>query len=264
MEHFEEFHQKGVKEKNMYTVNLDTPRIIIVASVAIGVIIISFLLGMNLYKSHEKPDDALAQRDSLLDLPTDSISAGKTPAPDEGMMNAQSEIDRLIAPGAGDRDKAPVAKGNEFAAMEKSSPSHDLLTSEAIKEIIPPAPDPKEQVLPVENNKPARKQAVKKGEKSRKQRTVEVVSTPKKAPGNALKGEYSVQVAAFDKKSKASAEIENLKKQNFDAYLDRTQVNGKSYFRVRIGPIATKSRALDILNEIQEDSRYAESFMVRE
>ncbi len=82
MEHFEEFHQKGVKEKNMYTVNLDTPRIIIVASVAIGVIIISFLLGMNLYKSHEKPPDALAQRDSLLDLPTDSISAVKIPPAD--------------------------------------------------------------------------------------------------------------------------------------------------------------------------------------
>ncbi|MCU0845473.1 MAG: SPOR domain-containing protein [Spirochaetes bacterium] len=264
MEHFEEFHQKGVKEKNMYTVNLDTPRIIIVASVAIGVIIISFLLGMNLYKSHEKPPDALAQRDSLLDLPTDSISAGKIPPADEGIMNAQSEIDRLLTPGTGDRNKTPAVKGNEFATMDKNSPSHDMLTSETIKEIIPPAPDPKDHVVPVENIKPAKKQAVKKGDKPRRQKTVEVVSDTKKASGHALRGEYSVQVAAFDKKSKATSEIESLKKMNYDAFIDRTQVNGKSYFRVRIGPIATKSRALDILNEIQEDSRYAESYMVRE
>ncbi len=264
MEHFEEFHQKGVKEKNMYTVNLDTPRIIIVASVAIGVIIISFLLGMNLYKSHEKPADSLAQRDSLLDLPTDSISAGKIPPPDENMMNAQNEIDRLLTPGAGDRDKLAAIKGNEFAAMEKSNPSHDVLTSEAIKEIIPPAPDLKDHAVPVDNIKPAKKQAVKKGDKSRRQKTVEVVADSKKATGRPLRGEYSVQVAAFDKKDKAATVIESLKKMNYDAFVDRTQVNGKSYFRVRIGPIATKSRALDVLNEIQEDSRYAESYMVRE
>ncbi len=248
----------------MYTVNLDTPRIIIVASVAIGVIIISFLLGMNLYKSNEKPGDAIANRDSLLDLPTDSISAGKLPSSDENMMNAQSEIDRLITPGTADRDKAPAIKGNEFAAMEKSSPTHDVLTSEAIKEIIPPAPDPKEHVSSVENARPVKKHAVKKNEKSRKQRTVEVVADQKKAAANALRGEYAVQVAAFDKRSKATSEIESLKKMNYDAYMDRTQVNGRSYFRVRIGPIATKSRALDILNEVQENSRYAESYMVQE
>ncbi|HSV96111.1 MAG TPA: SPOR domain-containing protein [Spirochaetota bacterium] len=264
MEHFEEFHQKGVKEKNMYTVNLDTPRIIIVASVAIGVIIISFLLGMNLYKAHEKPGDSLAQRDSLLDLPTDSISPGRIPPPDDSMMNAQSEIDRLIMPGAGERDKTPAARGNEFAAMEKNSLSHDVLTSEAIKEIIPPAPDLKEHAVPAEKIKPSKKQTVKKGDKSRRQKTVEVVSDTKKETSHALRGEYSVQVAAFDKKSKAATEIESLKKMKYDAFMDRTQVNGKSYFRVRIGPIATKARALDILNEIQEDSRYTESFMIRE
>lgn len=264
MEHFDEFHQKGIKEKNMYTVNLDTPRIIIVASVAIGVIIISFLLGMNLYKSHEKPGESVAGRDSILDLPADSITPAKLPSGEENMLNAQAEIDRLLAPGAAEKDKSAPAKINEFAAMEKHVPSQDLLTSESIKEIIPPTPDPQKAVIPVENSKPTKKQAVKKGDKQRKQKTVEVVSVNKKAAAGSHRDAYSVQVAAFDKKSKAAAEIENLKKMNFDAFMDRTQINGKSYFRVRIGPIATKSRALDILNEIQEDSRYAESYMVRD
>lgn len=264
MEHFDEFHQKGIKEKSMYTVNLDTPRIIIVASVAIGVIVISFLLGMNLYKSHEKPGDIVAGRDSILDLPADSISPAKLPSGDENMMNAQSEIDRLLAPGSAEKDRTAPAKINEFAAMEKHSPSHDLLTSEAIKEIIPPTPDSTKAMLPAETNKPEKKQAVKKREKPGKQKTVEVVSVDQKATARAARGEYSVQVASFDKKAKAEAEIENLKKMNFDAYVDRARISGKNFFRVRIGPIATKGRAIDILNEIQDDSRYAESYIVRE
>jgi len=36
------------------------------------------------------------------------------------------------------------------------------------------------------------------------------------------------------------------------------------YFRVKIGRLATKSEASDLLDKVQEESRYSESFIVKE
>ena len=47
MENFDHQHQENMKEKQFYLLHLDTPRIIIVSSVIIGLIVISFLMGMN-------------------------------------------------------------------------------------------------------------------------------------------------------------------------------------------------------------------------
>jgi len=75
---------------------------------------------------------------------------------------------------------------------------------------------------------------------------------------------YSIQIGSYDTNDKAKAEISSLKKMNYDAFLDKAVVNGKNYYRVKIGPISAKGKAIDMLREIQETSKYSESYLVKE
>jgi cell division septation protein DedD len=270
MEHFEEIPKRGIKEKNMYILHLDTPRIIILCSVIIGVIIISFLIGMNLYnnKAGEKQDISAVNKDALYDL-----------------SNADNNLDNKAVPPVSEDGIAPVipdtAKNSIIDDKEKNvgdkkpgnilsdknTNSHDILTSENIKEIIPPSPQIKKTVLSSEP-KPKRKAVGKLIEKSQKHKVVEVASNAKNDTqtdlSNSSKRHFAIQVASFDKKSKAMSEIDNLKKSKYDAYIDKASVKGKNYFRVRIGPIASQNKALEMLNELMETNKYGESYLVKE
>lgn len=70
-------------------------------------------------------------------------------------------------------------------------------------------------------------------------------------------------MASLDSKSKAMQEQNKLKKMQFDAYVDKVNVNGKRFYRVKIGPIATKKKAVQILQELQ-DNKYEESYLTKE
>ena len=45
------------------------------------------------------------------------------------------------------------------------------------------------------------------------------------------KNYFSIQVAAFDKKSKALSEINNLENKKYNAYVDSAKVNGKTFYK---------------------------------
>jgi cell division protein FtsN len=72
-----------------------------------------------------------------------------------------------------------------------------------------------------------------------------------------------VQVASYDTLAKAEKEKNNLKAKRFDAYIAKSEVNGKNYFRVRIGPVGSSRQAHELLEDVQRDSRYAGSYMVK-
>lgn len=54
---------------------------------------------------------------------------------------------------------------------------------------------------------------------------------------------YAVQVAAFVRRERADALVEELGRRFDDAYLLRHEANGVIYFRVRLGPYGTKEQA---------------------
>ena len=62
---------------------------------------------------------------------------------------------------------------------------------------------------------------------------------------------YVLQVASFDKLDVAKKEVSTLKSMKYDAFMDKTSVKGKTFFRVRIGPVAMKDKALQMMNELQ-------------
>ncbi|HDP79988.1 MAG TPA: hypothetical protein ENN21_04000, partial [Spirochaetes bacterium] len=142
MEHFNGIPPKGVKEKNMYILHLDTPRIIILCSVILGVVVISFLLGMNLFKSSDKPEDLLATRDKMTDftLPGSGLD-------NNGMAGEETLLPPLDNAGKNnplpgeDRISDPLSKEQSIASLEKNPGHGDILTSENIKDILPPLED---------------------------------------------------------------------------------------------------------------------------
>ncbi|HEY1405381.1 MAG TPA: SPOR domain-containing protein, partial [Spirochaetota bacterium] len=99
--------------------------------------------------------------------------------------------------------------------------------------------------------------------KKNKDDVVEVSDAKIKPEAHASHG-FVLQVASYDKSDSAKSEVKKLKAMEFDAYYDKAQVKGKEFFRVRIGPIASKDKALQMLDEIQTNPRYEESFVTQE
>lgn len=79
------------------------------------------------------------------------------------------------------------------------------------------------------------------------------MATPATAPGAstaapasrppAAKGSFAVQVGAFGSTQGADKVVRELHAAGFDAYVSPVQRSGKTLFRVRVGPVAERSRA---------------------
>ena len=284
MENFDP-RPNAVKEKNLYIVHLDTPRIIILSSVIIGIITAAFLLGMTFMKDDKPASRNLAGssmnfdenraadilRSDIPPMPVDRDEynpiGDRTLSADEsrGNVSAVNEENKAL-PGTtvSDRDEIKHDKG-------------DILANANIKEIIPPAvgkdksvkQDKKIATHTADNKKVAVKDNKKdhtkrdnineKGKVYGVSRNVETKKETKKNTGS-----YSVQVASYDNISNAENERAALKSKKYDAYIDKGLVNGKNYFRLRVGPVSSSKEAYSLLSELQSDSRYSESFVVTE
>lgn len=262
----------AVKEKSFYILHLDTPRIIILASVLIGIITAAFLFGMGFVKSDKPVSKELTVSDMDLGGTGNGDIFGKDIPPIPGDTAEEGSIpeDKIAADAATD----PAALADESKAVtppakdEIKHAKSDVL-NENVKEIIPPAHREKQvrtakaEVKPrKETKKIAAKDAVKKndnvGGKSRIYEVSRDVDTKKSYDS------FSVQVASFDTAAKAEKEKDMLKSKRFDAYVARSMVGGRNYFRVRIGPVSSSKKAQELLAEVQRDSRYSGSYMVRE
>lgn len=274
MENFDERGQHKVKEKNVYLLHLDAPRIIIIVSVFIGIMVISFLIGMNIDKQRDIADDIFSKKNPLIDL-----SMGDNSKERNLFDNSISDtpLENGIALNTPDSNpeksnKDMILKGTESkregSTIKDSVDTTDLLTNDNIKEIIPPAK---------EVNKTAQKHTIKAAEKKgnnrkkeqrkrveRKKRVIEVSSDKKRNTLHSNRKHFSIQVASYDRKSNAQSEIHNLKWMRYDAFIDKKVIRGKKYYRVRIGPILSKKKAIRMLNEVQEIDRYEDSYLIRE
>jgi hypothetical protein len=56
-------------------------------------------------------------------------------------------------------------------------------------------------------------------------------------------GGWVVQVASLTNPAGAQRLVDELKEKGFDAFITRSQVEGKAYHRVRLGPVATRGEA---------------------
>jgi cell division septation protein DedD len=279
MEHFEG-NQGKVREKSMYLLHLDTPRMIILGSVVVGLLVIAFLFGMNFIgnggNSKVATGDILSGGGKDMALLDQNI-----PAPPHGGIEPESDLAALPEAEKDRQDlKQEIKKPEENLALKSDiKPSSDLLSGETIHEVIPPAKEDKlkgkepKKSLASKKKEPvhtARKnreksQSKKKDIASRKKSQVEAVVNDEQIRSyNGKRSGFAIQVASYDQRSRALSEVEKLKKMNYDAYIDSTSVNSRNFFRVRIGPMPSRERALSMLNELQDIERYSQCYMVRE
>jgi cell division septation protein DedD len=268
MEQFDVPHQK-VREKNVYLLHLDATRIILIAAAVIAIIVVSFLLGMNFLKRGDGPSplsfnhdvfDTNKELDQLKNSIPDPSNDGDLTKPDEKLGggdinektpgNTLDSTDLLTKESARDltHPGSPAKKGRATRG------SSEVRTSQAEPEYGPASSSMKKSM--------AKSSALKK--KHHRSDVMEVSGGKALHHRKTDASQFVIQVASFDKKSKALAEVNSLKSANHDAYLDEAKVGGKRYYRVRIGPISSKKKALDLLNDMQNRERYSESYMVRE
>lgn len=275
----------AVKEKNLYILHLDTPRIVIIASVIIGIIAAAFLFGMSFIKDDKPAAKELAISGMNFDdkKPSDIIDSNIPPVPGDGAE--ENSLDDKITT-ADDlknstaiRDNVKPLNGNELADTRKGADPRkdDVLTNENIKEIIPPVEKHKSPAKSERVAKKDKKSINDNSKKIAKKENKKIEDRHAKADGKSKiyevsrdvnekrgSGSYSVQVASYDTMSKAEHEKSVLKNKRFDAYIDKGLVNGKNYYRVRIGPVSSSKKAIDLLHEVQGDQRYSGSYMVKD
>lgn len=288
-----EMDNQDYKEKNMYLLHLDGARIIILSAILIGIVAVTFLIGMNfsnssndkvknedifannvqydasLERNSEKKDiDELFdnKNDQNIDLQRDNINANKS---------LQSNNSDLLFPENNKNNQ--IVKKDSLPENNK-----DVLTSENVKEIIPATKPAAKKVVtkrkPTKNKKiaqkgPAKRKKVTKRKRVKRKSRVVAASAPVKRKDirpittkkkNIDRKGYSIQIVSYNKNSKAKREANRLKNMNYAAYTDNANVNGKRYYRVLVGPITSKRKAIELLNEIQNKPRYENSYIIHQ
>ena len=252
-----------VKEKSVYLLHLDGPRILILSAIIIGLLSLAFLVGMKIM-GEGKPEDTIAHNESITDQhgipPVDELDPAKIPLPD--LQGSQA----LTSPSVPD-SVLPQPTTKALNNTKKAEP--DLLSPSAVQEVIPSSKSvAKEEGKSVKTAKvsSSSKKQIQKKVKQRKTETEDIVAVSSDNPKNDKKVQHGffVQCASLDRIEKAKTEVQKLKDLEYDAFFDKKELKGKDFYRVRIGPIATKDKAIQMLDEIQQNPRYEESFIVHE
>lgn len=56
-------------------------------------------------------------------------------------------------------------------------------------------------------------------------------------------GKWSVQIASYKTEADANSKLSTMKNDGFDGFVESAEVNGASVYRVKIGPVSTKTEA---------------------
>ncbi len=272
MENFEAPHNK-VKEKSLYVLHLDTVRIVLISAAVIGIVVVSFLLGMNFMRPGGGEPSAMENAEVQKDL---DILKGSVPPQEEEYSKAS---DAKGEPSAKENVSVDNTGGSEQLAKNESvdltgnggSNSSFIKGSAPVKrKSVERKNDDRKTVT---EKKSSRNQVVaKKTEKNRnnsihkksRKKVIEAAGVEEGSAKETSGSGYSIQVGSLDSKDKAMAQVKELRAGHFNARLDKTTVDGKRVYRVRIGPIAQKKKALATLRKLQESDRYDDSYLIRD
>lgn len=74
-------------------------------------------------------------------------------------------------------------------------------------------------------------------------------SAPKAQMGPSF-DKWSVQIASFKTQADADAKLSEMKKNGYDGFVEQAQVGGSDVFRVKIGPVATRTEAQKLQSQM--------------
>jgi DedD protein len=84
-----------------------------------------------------------------------------------------------------------------------------------------------------------------------------------KAPTQPNKSVWSVQVKAFARQRDAGELAKRLKNKRYDAYVVAIQIKGRTWYRVRVGHLATQREAQGLLLKLKREEKYTRAIITR-
>ncbi len=77
------------------------------------------------------------------------------------------------------------------------------------------------------------------------------------------RGDYYIQVASFSKEENAKSLVESLQKKLYKVVIEKAQVGGKTYYRVRVGPFETEGVATNTMISMKKRFNLKDPFVVK-
>ncbi len=139
---------------------------------------------------------------------------------------------------------SPVAGDNGLVIQVPAPPSVAVPQPAAIEERAAPAPKQVQAALKKETVKPA---------------PAKTQSVPKKA--TKIIDDFWVQTGSFSAKARAEAAKETLAAKGIASLVETKDVDGKTFYRVRVGPYASKTEAEYWLSLVKTIDGFGESYV---
>jgi cell division septation protein DedD len=272
MEHFEQ-NRTQVKEKSVYVLHLDPTRIVIIGSVIIGLVALAYFGGSYSLKQKEaKPKLAVKSHlmfpsDSSLSVPSAPHSSDMSSLLDNRTSNnlkLAEENNRVM--------DFTVDRPNEIQVLDKTKVVVPVTPQPPAPRVSPPPQTtvrtPAKTQANTGNARPAtqapqntRKPEPQTERPATRNTNVVEVSAPLPRAQNTQSG-FAIQMGFFDTESRAKRLADTLKSEDYNSYIERVRLNGRDGFRVKIGPFSNRREAITLLNELQEDDRFADCYIV--
>jgi cell division septation protein DedD len=74
---------------------------------------------------------------------------------------------------------------------------------------------------------------------------------------------WSVQVNAFAREENARSLVKRIKNKGYDAFVDSPKIDGRTWYRVRVGQFATQKEAKQLLLTLIEKEKYSKAIIAR-
>jgi len=243
----------------MYILSLDNNRIFWILSIALLVLVFLFLLGYwigqdhsdtglqsSIRHSNRSVDEHLGSLKRMLDgrraaVPSASLAGGRSAAMPQsraGKTAALQDGKKLVG--------ALGLKADSLSPEEKRELT--MLQKDAVRPLV------KKTVVPIKRVAARRRSARKIARQTRRVRRGDSVYSPS--------GKYAIQVASLGSSGGASRLRGRLSSRSFRAYISRATVNGKRYYRIKVGRFSSYSKARQVLASLQRTSYGRGSYIV--
>jgi DedD protein len=176
--------------------------------------------------------------------------AVKIPAP----PRAQLDLPPEAQPEESRASRDTPTKENVTRPEDKSLSTEPKAQEKTAKTKITKAPPVKETV------KTAPKVPEKSGEKTGPARSAEVERRSKPVRTASPERTWTVQVKSSPDKIFADRSVAQLKSKGYDAFVVEAEVNGKTWYRVHVGHLATRQEAENLRRTLESKERLSGTF----
>lgn len=247
--------------KEYYQVNLDTGRIFWIAFVLGLVLIAIFFFGFMI--GGEDSEGPLRFTDLKI-FDREQEGAGRT---------SELTVDRTEGEGAAEKSEyTPAEEISADDARERA----DVTEDDRLSELLETDLDAETRYIEVESID----EAIRESERTRPREPEEQRSSAdrpdkqyaeardhhaaprERAVVSRMEGIYYIQVASFTKKENASAFAEKLRNNMYKVTVEEAVVNDRTFHRVRVGPFARRSVAVNTMAAMERLFKLKDPFIV--